>query len=734
MMYLRFTVALLCSLLVAGSSIAQTSSLAGRVSDEDGEALPSATVVIQELSLGTSTRTDGTFRISDILAGTHVVRVSMIGFETQEHRIDLTAGETARLDVRLRSADYHFERDVVVTATRTEQAVATAPASVSVVSGQDLSQRPVGDLTDAIRDLPGISLSAGTQGRRAIQIRGMESSYTLILVDGKRVNSSEAVFRHNDFDIGMLPVESIERIEVVRGGMSALYGSEALGGVINVITKPATRAWHTSIGTEIQSPTSGSGGNEYRANLHAAGALIPGRLSLTLNGGYSHRNEWHGWPDTPQLDSDGEPVTRPDGTLVNRRDLATLEGRDDHSGRVKLGWTASENHTLEAEVGHAHQTRFGEYYIRGWGDADARVRRNDVVLTHRAELGRVHSEIRSYGERVVTDDDLVQRNIVVEGNANVALGRHHLTTGAEARRVDLTAPQEFLTGAASVHQQAFFVQNEYELTSSIKLLGGARLDHHQTFGLHLTPRVYGVYSLSDAVTIKGGVGTAFKAPTLRQISDDSVVRSCRGACLIVGDDGLSPETSTNIEASINLDTRAYGGSVAFFNNDIENLIDTPRGSGVDPIGIDPETQLPMFVPRNVNQARIRGIETTARVRLGRFGRFTGNHTLLDARDLDEDQRLDYRPRHALSGKVDAILADRVAAFVRGQYVGTQTSGDLVLDSYAMFDVGANVELGDGLWLNLGIQNVANTRTDDADENYSFVERGRTISAGMTARF
>lgn len=728
------TASLLLTILLAIPAVAQTASIEGHITDQDGEPLPSATVVLEPSGRGTSADAEGLFRFGGLEAGTYTLRVSMIGFGTESREVTLHAGVVETVDISLSATEYHFSQDVVITATRTEQSVATAPASVSVVSGQDLTQRPVADLSDAIRDLPGISLSAGTQGRREIQIRGMESSYTLILVDGKRVNSSEAVFRHNDFDIGMLPVESIERIEVVRGGMSALYGSEALGGVINVITKPATRRWRTSINTEMQSPTTGGGGNEYRASLHAGGALLPGVLSMTLNGGISHRDEWHGWPDAVQLDADGQPVARPDGSLVNRRDLATLEGRSDHNVRGKLHWAASRAHTFEAEAGYGYQTRFGEYYISGWGNADAEVRRSDLVLAHRAELGLVSSEARIYGERVETQDELVQGNIVVEGNASAPVGRHMVTGGLEARWVDLAAPEQFLSGGASVHQQAVFVQDDFQLTEAVKLLGGARLDHHETFGFHLTPRAYAVYAATNALTFKAGVGTAFKAPTLRQISDDSVVRSCRGTCLVVGSDNLRPEMSTNVEASINLDTRVGAASITLFNNDVDNLIDTPRGTGVEPIGIDPETQLPMYVPRNVDRARIRGIESTARLRLGRYGRISANHTLLDARDLDGNVRLDYRPQHAGSARLDVLASRRVAAFVRGQYVGEQTSGDVTLDPYAMFDIGANVQLLDDVWINLGIQNIANKRTDDAEANYSFVERGRTVSAGVNARF
>jgi outer membrane receptor for ferrienterochelin and colicins len=175
---------------------------------------------------------------------------------------------------------------MVVSATRTEEEARTAPASVTVVDGEDLKAYPVSDLTEAIRDIPGISLTAGSQGRRQISIRGMDPSFTLILVDGKRVNSTESVFRHNDFDIGAIPVAAIDRIEVVRGGMSALYGSEAMGGVVNIITRPAARHWTGSIDLGVDMPTEGDRGTEARTSFFLSGPLVEEKLAVTVTGAF----------------------------------------------------------------------------------------------------------------------------------------------------------------------------------------------------------------------------------------------------------------------------------------------------------------------------------------------------------------------------------------------------------------------------------------------------------------
>jgi outer membrane receptor for ferrienterochelin and colicins len=628
-----------------------------------------------------------------------------------------------------------FLDPVVVTATRTERDQATAPASVSVITSEDLQKVPVGDLTDAIRDTPGISIQAGSQGRRALSIRGMGSNYTLILVDGKRVNSSEAVFRHNDFDMSQLPVEAIDRIEVVRGSMSSLYGSDALGGVINIITKPVAERWTAGIDAKAQTPMGGSSGQEYRTSLYASGPLVEGKLGLRLTGAFDLRQPWHGAsdPNGPVLNNGGAEVLRPDGSAVRRGDLATLEGRSDHNVRGRLVWTPDAAQTLSAEYGFGHQTRSGEYFIASaFGVADSTVQRSDVVLAHEGKWGWGTSMVRGYWELVeTTPDELRQDNFVLEGNSSTEWGAHALTFGAEGRWTELQAEGTFTSGAASVTQQAVYAQDEIELTSFLSLLLGARLDHHENFGFHPPPRDYLVVTPHDHIPVKGGVGTGFRAPTLRQLSDESIVTSCRGACVIVGNPDLEPEKSISYELNASYEPRGWGVSAGVFQNDVSNLIDTPRGAGVDPIGHDPDG-LPIFVPRNVNQARLRGVEAGAHTRISTV-RLRANYTLLDAMDLDNDEQLDNRPRHTLNGQVDWSITQQVSVFTRGQYIGEQKSGEETIDGYTLFDAGLSYRPYEAFGLTAGVLNIADTRTDTVD-GFSYQERGRTIFLGMNARY
>ena len=161
---------------------------------------------------------------------------------------------TTRLGLLAAAAACHvqaqdLERDpaavqtVVVTATRHAMALIDSPAALSVVTRAQIEQRGADSVLDALRGELGVSLMARPiSGRKAISLRGMDSRHTLMLVDGKRIGASDGVIGHSDFQNDWIPVEDIERIEVIRGPMSVLYGAEALGGVVNIITRPGRRA------------------------------------------------------------------------------------------------------------------------------------------------------------------------------------------------------------------------------------------------------------------------------------------------------------------------------------------------------------------------------------------------------------------------------------------------------------------------------------------------------------
>ncbi|WP_234911519.1 TonB-dependent receptor plug domain-containing protein, partial [Vibrio anguillarum] len=179
---------------------------------------------------------------------------------------------------------------LVVTASGYDKVVTEAPASISVIDRERLDSRSYKDLTDALKDLPGVVITGGGS-RQEISLRGMPSEYTVILVDGRKQSGRETqVSSGGGFEQDWLPpLNAIERIEVVRGPMSTLYGSDAIGGVINIITRKDYQQWHGSLRAEATLQENTQSGDFYQGELYAAGPLVDNLLSASLSGLYQER-------------------------------------------------------------------------------------------------------------------------------------------------------------------------------------------------------------------------------------------------------------------------------------------------------------------------------------------------------------------------------------------------------------------------------------------------------------
>lgn len=185
---------------------------------------------------------------------------------------------------------------VVVSAAGFEQKITEAPASVTVVTREELQSRPYTSLIDALRDVEGIDVgmeSTDKNGQATISMRGLPSDYTLVLINGKRQSNVGDLYPNN-FGGGQFsyvpPLEAIERIEVIRGPMSTLYGSDAIGGVINIITRKITERWLGSVSTGITLQESSVYGDDKTTDVYVSGPLIAHRLGLELRGGFYDRD------------------------------------------------------------------------------------------------------------------------------------------------------------------------------------------------------------------------------------------------------------------------------------------------------------------------------------------------------------------------------------------------------------------------------------------------------------
>ncbi|THF64728.1 TonB-dependent receptor [Pseudothauera nasutitermitis] len=245
--------------------------------------------------------------------------------------------------------------DVVVSAAGFEQKITDAPASISVVTQEELTRKPYTTLIDAIRDLEGVDVgeTSDKTGQKTISMRGMGSDYTLILVDGKRQNNHGDIypnsFAGNQFN-HIPPLDAIERIEVIRGPASTLYGADALGGVINIITKKDITKWSGSITYGRTFQSNSDFGDDKTTDFSIRGPILPGKLGISLRGSRYEREA-----SSPQYD----PAVAPDGT-THPRSLGfggggkTVDNTNTAYG-VSLFFTPNERHRITFDYDESKQ-------------------------------------------------------------------------------------------------------------------------------------------------------------------------------------------------------------------------------------------------------------------------------------------------------------------------------------------------------------------------------------------
>ena len=606
---------------------------------------------------------------------------------------------------------------VTVTATLTEQDARTAPASVTVIDREELAARNASDLLDAVRGAPGLTLSPRqVGGRKTLALRGLEGKHTLTLIDGRRISPSDDVVGHSDYQYGWLPMSAVERIEIIRGPMSALYGSEALGGVINLITRQPKDKWMGSVGVSGSVPTSSDEGESTGSTSVFAAGPLGERLNLRVNAELAHQS----------------PVSNRHQPL-----LSEIEGSHAKNGGLSARFALTPQQTLEAGWSGGQEQRVYDTDSRGkvfrsTYDID----RSQAHIGWQGKFDGWNSQMRAYRSEI----DIVNRasngaaptrpqnmvDDVLDGHASFALGAHKITLGGEWRKETLENAG-LKNGADDAAHKALFAQDEIALSDTLMLTAGLRADHHAIFGSEVSPRAYLVWEASPALVVKGGFGHAFKAPTLKQISPNYV--GAEGPHTFAGNGNIRPESSNSFEVGADWQVApAWSLRATLFNTEVKDLITYRllRTEGVRRF----------YQYDNVDAARIRGLEAGMTWNVTRQMAWSNDLTLLHTRDKSTGKKLADRPSTSLTSRLEWQGSEGWSARLSGEFTGSQTGTDgAALPSYALWSasVGRQLPLGESrkLVLRAGLENIGNVHLAEKSEHFGYAERARRVF--VTAR-
>lgn len=608
---------------------------------------------------------------------------------------------------------------VVVTANRHETEILQAPASISVVTQEELALKNADDLADALTSEAGITISSVGQNRQGISIRGMPVEHTLYLINGTRINSSNSVMAHSDFELNWLPTSAIERIEVVRGPMSSLYGADALGGVVNIITREPSEEFHGEISTTV-STLDQSGGDTRKTNIYLSGAIIPDKLSFSLGGELFDRNDLPNTEDSDVSDIEGRNSRSGQGELVWALDpnqefvMSYSAGDDDRNLDISssTGYYTSKNNVDREQYGIAYQGKWQ------WGHVK--------LNAYEANIKRKQS--RSDGVDAGAAQEI--KDSVVDGHVSMPLGQSHfLSLGGQLREETLHNENFINDGDASANHSNTFVQDEWDVLESLTLVGGVSLDSHDEYDNEVSPRIYAVYQLSDNISLKGGYGQGFRAPSLTELSLDYQVLAAGGRFWVEGNPDLEPERSKTYEASMEYHNQNTLVSARIFENQLDNLVQTVCYVDCGTRGSERRNY------QNVDESRIQGIELVLNQSLTESINLDANYTHLKTEDLGTDKPLEDRPKHRANLTLNWSPVESTKLSWRSEYVGVQYTGtEGYVPDYLLNHLDLSFQINKYLKISSGVDNIFDERLEDKSDLYNGTEPGREIRFGISAAF
>ncbi len=678
---------------------------------------------------------------------------------------------------------------------------------VSHISKEDLEKIPVvNDISEYVRRMPGVNLTGnGTSGARGnnrqIDIRGMGPENTLIMVDGKPISSRNSVRygwrgeRDTRGDSNWVPADAIESIEVIRGPAAARYGSGAMGGVVNIVTKKVTDELHGSLEVYGNVPEDSKEGASRRVGFDLSGPIIPQVLGFRLYGNYNKTDADDA--NINPLDSNGYRAAGREG--VENRDIA---------GR--LAWVINDQQTLMADVSSGRQ---GNEYTGDTqnNNVDASDPNSNALINsllgqetntmYRSSYALTHEGKWDWGtSKLIAQYDNTKNKRVTEGLAGGPEGRpssnEKKTSNLDTYRVnaeanipfELYVPQVLTVGAewtkddfkdpASTTQAdntgqlittnnrsamkseiySAYIEDNMHLTDSTDLAWSVRFDDHNKSGDNWSPGLNITQKIGDYFTLKGGIAKAYKAPNMYQNSDGYLLytkgNGCPlqssgnklSSCYLMGNANLKPETSVNKEIGIQFQKDIVNASLTWFRNDYKDKISAGTDL-LDTITIGSNTYN-VLQWTNIPKALIQGIEGSVSLDFDNHISWTNNFTyMMDSKDKTTGNPLSIIPIYTLNSIFNYQINDQWDTnFVYTQYgrqkprqVAISNSENINLESLKSYSTaGMNVgyKYNDHLKFTFGVSNIFDKQIlrDGNSDTQTYNEPGRAYYASVRTSF
>ena len=586
----------------------------------------------------------------------------------------------------------------VVTATMTEKEIEKAPGSIEVITSQEIKDINAQTVAETLEIATGLAVSDEIGRVKGLSIRGTGNKRALVLIDGRRLcmGYKDSV----NMEQIPIPIDMIERIEVVRGPTSALYGSDAIGGIVNIITKKPPKELAMGFTFQYGMDTYGEG-EEPIVRAYLGDAL--GRFGFLFAGSYLNKNKWDRdgvIPDDGDFEDLGSLAGRLSFELTDHQNLLTgFEYSDSDREGLRFFQNLDRERVAESE----RHSYFVQYNAR------PNPLFNFVFKAYHSEQENDDVEFFPFAE--TTPKEAAERKLdQMEGRfTGILFDKHIFTAGSEFRKEEIDTETDREDIDEDIDNFSIYLQDEYQIFDPLYLVFGVRFDEHSEFGSEWTPRTSLIYKILDNFRFKASYGTGFRAPGLSELYVTSTRK--RGKEVYESNPDLDPETSESYEVGIEGEYKKSWGRITAFRNEIEDLIEPiwykSTGTG--------KKKTDYYRYQNVSEAITQGVELEYGLKLPMGFSFSGNMAYLNTENKETDKDLEGEPKykgHLELGYRYPELGLR--ANVRMDYIGERYYAEGTEGGYTLFHCYLSKELSQYLELFVGVNNIFDKR-EEKDE-------------------
>jgi outer membrane receptor for ferrienterochelin and colicins len=684
----------------------------GIVTNTENETLVGVNVVIKGTTLGAATDENGHYFITKIPMGKYQVSASIMGYKPVTKTDSVLADQISVLNFTL-SPTVIEVGTIVVTGTKTQRLLEDVPVHTEVISEKKIEAKNAENLQDALKGEVGIGVKTICPRCNAaeIQMQGLPGRYTQVLIDGMPVVSDLGSL----YGLTQIPSENIERIEIVKGAGSAVYGSDAIAGVVNVITKSLG-----ATGGDISANFGDFGSQALRSTLRTK----MGKLEATATVSKSKADA---------VDIDGDGIS---DYVQSDRTASSIKLKQQLMSNMAVAIYG--NSWIEERLGGsldriAGKTKEGDYVnpnINQWEfGGNLEWKPNNISSF---TLKSVSSQ---YGQRVFAEESWYKalENIVfTEAQYTRYLtSKQSLSTGIDYK-YDLVEENTRI-GTRKINSTGIYAQDEMDY-NPVNLVLGARYDNHSEFGSYLSPRGAIMYKLPYNLTLRGSFGFGFKAPAV--FSEEMHFCSSTVMYEFISNPNIQPEKSrsTNFDLEYNSEIIAMG--INLFRTDVKDMIQAL-------VEKDTTTSVWKYHYNNIGKTLTQGVELNTTVRLGKGFSLRLGYSYLDAKDRETNEPLPFRSQHSANWGLDyANHAIGLGLNLSGEFVGTmpiwsETEQGADSPDYTIWNCKVSQKIGTNYTLFIGVDNIFDYAQRESIQDDIILwgpTRGRYLHGGVQVKF